>query len=210
MSTAIRETKMRGKIFILCFLIFLLSNNLAHAKFPLHLGGFTLGDDISNYHHLISMETRREVTFNTYLKEGEIIAQPGFKSGLIAYGTCDKPNKILRIKLKFSDSSKSFFNRLLKKYKTHLGPPSEYKGDPFQTLIAWKWSFTNEKNEKISLILQHNVMVEDEKIGTAVKLTLTTQIERERTCFKANFPDKVQSPAPFDLERKAWDLFVPF
>lgn len=202
---------MRRNIFILCVLTLLFSGTPVQAKFPVHLGGFTLGDDMANYPALINMETCRKIPFNQYLGEGEILSLPGFKSGLIAYGLCDKPNKIVRIKLKFDDSSKKFFNTLLDKYKKHLGPPSEYRGDPFQTLIAWKWSFTNDRNERISLILQHNIMVEDEKIGTAVKLTLTSQIEKERACFMTKFPEKENIPARSESNRKAmWKRFVPF
>ncbi|WP_300464714.1 hypothetical protein [Desulfobacula sp.] len=201
---------MGKRTIILCFAILLFLHTPAQATFPLHLGGFTLGEDIKHYQHLINMETCRDVPFNQYLKEGEIISQHGFKSGLIAYGLCDKPNKILRIKLKFNDPTKKFFNTLLKKYKTQLGPPSEYKGDPFQTVIAWKWSFTNDQNERISLILQHNIMVEDEKIGNAVKLTLTSQLDRERTCFMTRFPEKPSPSQPKTPQRELWKFFIPY
>jgi hypothetical protein len=202
---------MKIKILIFCCSIFLFSLNYAEAKFPVHLGGFKLGDDISNYNNLIDMKTCREDTFYKYLGEGKIIRRAGFKSGLVAYGLCDAPNKILRIKLKFADSSKSFFKKLLRRYEKELGTPGEYRGDPFQTVIAWKWSFVNAKKEKISLILQHNTMVEDEKIGNAVKLTLTSQIEKERACFMAKFPSKnIIEPLP-KLKRKAlWDLYIPY
>ena len=202
---------MKKRIFILCFSILLFFHHPANAKFPVHLGGFTLGDDIASYHQQMDMKTCREILFNQYMGEGKIFPPPGFKSGLVAYGLCDNPNKILRIKLKFADSSKSFFEKLLKKYKKHLGPPDEYKGDPFQTMIAWKWSFTNDQKEKISLILQHNDVVEDEKIGTAVKLTLTSQIEKERACFMNRFPGRKKPPARPGLAGKSmWNLFIPY
>ena len=119
--------------------------------------------------------------------------------------------QILRIKLKFADSSKSFFKKLLRRYEKALGPPDEYRGDPFQTVIAWKWSFVNDKNEKISLILQHNTMVEDEKLGNAVKLTLTSQIEKERDCFMTKFPQKEKTKVQSKISKKAlWNLFVPY
>jgi len=202
---------MKIKILIFCFSIFLFSLNYAEAKFPVHLAGFKLGDDISNYHHLIDMKTCGEITFNKYLGEGKTFRRAGFKSGLIAYGLCDAPNKILRIKLKFADSSKSFFKKILHRYKKALGTPNEYRGDPFQTMIAWKWSFVNDKKEKISLILQHNAMVEDEKIGNAVKLTATSQIEKERACFMTKFPSKnVIEPLPKLKTKALWDLYIPY
>ena len=201
---------MKIKMLIFCFIISLFSQNYAEAKFPIHLGGFKLGDDISNYQQLIDMKTCKG-TFYKYLGEGEMIQRPGFKSGTIAYGLCDAPNKILRIKLKFADSSKSFFKKLLRRYEKALGPPDEYRGDPFQTVIAWKWSFVNDKNEKISLILQHNTMVEDEKLGNAVKLTLTSQIEKERDCFMTKFPQKEKTKVHSKISKKAlWNLFVPY
>ncbi len=202
---------MKKYVFILCFSILVLLNTNAHAKFPIHLGGFTLGDDITNYDQLMDMESCRGIISTPYLGEGQMVLRPGFKSGLIAYGMCDNPNKILRIKLKFKDSSKKFFKKLLKRYKDNLGPPNEYKGDSFQTLIAWKWSFENEKNEKISLILQHNLMVEGEKIGTAVKLSFTSRIEKERSCFIAGSTDKEKTrPQPQISRETQWDMFIPF
>jgi hypothetical protein len=147
---------------------------------------------------------------NKYLGEEQVIPPQGFKSGRITYGLCDRPDKILRIKLKFADSSKDFFNILLGKYKEKLGEPDEYKGDPFQTIIAWKWSFTNEQNEKISLILQHNMMVKDEKMGNSVKLTLISQFEKEEKCCLAKIVKKKPSVQPKLNKKAMWKLFVPF
>jgi len=202
---------MKKNILVFCFVMVLFPYHLAHAKFPVHLGGFLLGDDISNYHHLIDMESCRELPFNEYLEEGQIIPQSGFKSGLVAYGMCRNLKKILRIKLKFSDPSKEFFERLLKKYSEQLGQPDEYKGDPFQTMIAWKWSFVNDQNEKSSLILQHNILVDDEKIGNSVKLTLTSRIDEERDCFLKKYPEKAPPPVPSKKhQEELWKLFVPY
>ncbi|OGR12029.1 MAG: hypothetical protein A2277_10270 [Desulfobacterales bacterium RIFOXYA12_FULL_46_15] len=202
---------MKKNMLILCFFMVLFPYHFAHAKFPIHLGGFVLGDDISNYESMVDLKTFHEVPFNQYLEEGQIIVQPGFKSGLIAYGMCNSPKKVLRIKLKFSDSSKKFFERLLQKYREQLGEPDEYKGDPFQTMIAWKWSFVNDQKERISLILQHNIMVDDEKMGNSVKLTLTSRIDEERECYLKKFPEKESQP--FQLkkpDKELWKLFVPY
>lgn len=202
---------MKKCLLLIFFCILSLSAPAAHAKFPLHLGGFRIGNDISSYPELIDMETCRELSVNKYLGEGEVIPGPGIKTGQVAYGLCDRPNKIVRIKLKFEDSSKKFFNKLLKQYEKSLGNPHEYKGDPFQTYIAWKWSFTNEKNEKISLILQHNAMVEDEKVGTAVKMTLTSQIEKERACYMAKHPPGMKKKKwSGKLKKEMFKRFIPY
>jgi len=202
---------MKNYLLVFCFLPVLFSYHSVHAKFPLHLGGFVLGEDISQYSHLMDMDTCRELPFNEYLEEGQILPQPGFKSGLVAYGTCRSPGKIVRIKLKFIDSSKAFFEKLLKKYREELGQPDEYKGDPFQTMIAWKWSFINDRKEKSSLILQHNIMVDDEKMGNSVKLTLTSRVEEERECFMEKFPEKdPPQTQPQKGREDLWKSFVPY
>jgi len=202
---------MKKMFFFLSFSILLFSHNIAYAKFPVHLGGFTLGDDIENYKTLVDTKTCRKVLFNRYLKECEIILRPEFKSGIITYGLCDRPNKILKIKLKFADASKKNYKQILSRYKKQFGQPDEYKGDAFKTVIAWKWSFTNNNNERISLILQYNEMNEEEKIGVAVKLTLTSQVEKERACFMADSPDKTKKLLKPKLKGKAlWDLLVPY
>jgi hypothetical protein len=197
-------------IFIFFFSLILFFNTQAYAKFPVHLGGFTLGDDITNYSQLVNIGPCQKIIATPYIGEVKVL-RTEFKSGLISYGLCDRPNKILKIKLKFADSSKKFFKKLLARYEKNIGPPSEYKGDSFQAMIAWKWSFQNKKKEKISLILQHNLVDEDQKIGTAVKLSLTSQIEKERACFMAEYPDKKKKRSlPQISHETMWDLFIPF
>ena len=54
-------------------------------------------------------------------------------------------------------------------------------------------------------------MNEDEKMGVAVKLTLTSQIEKERACFMADSPGKTKKLLQPKLKGKAlWDLLVPY
>lgn len=185
----------------------------AQAEFPTHLGGFALGEDISGYKELVQMETCREMARTPYLFEGEIIPGQGFRSGFVIYGMCDRPNKILRISLKFSDSSRRFFNQLLDRYRERFGPPGEYKGDPFQTLVAWKWSFARLEGERISLILQHNTRVEEEKKGTVVKMTLTSQMEKEKACHERKKPASEQGLPLFRpklTQEEMWKQFVPY
>lgn len=203
---------MKKKLWIIVSWALIFWASPAAAEFPLHLGGFTLGDDISRYMDLVQMGTCREMSRTPYLVEGETMPRQGIKSGVISYGTCDKPNQIVRIKLKLKDSSKKFFNTLMDTYTDTFGPPGEYRGDPFQTMVAWKWSFTNADNDRISLILQHNKMVEDQKKGTAIKMTLTSQIEREKACYMKTRPkrDKPLPPKGKNLTKKQkLHLFVP-
>jgi hypothetical protein len=127
-----------------------------------------------------------------HLREVEIVPQEGFKNGLIAYGTCHNPNSIVRIKLKYAEGSLEFYQELLKRFKQKFGEPDEYQGDPFGVFISWKWSFTDSRQNRISLVLQHNLKDEDEKIGNALKLTLSNHLEEDASCFQRKKYDRLQ------------------
>lgn len=185
------------------------------ADAPHELAGFVLGQPLADFEDRVIMETALPVRYYESFREVEIKPIEGFKSGLIGYGTCHKPGHIARIKLKYADSSKSFFNKLLKLYKKRFGEPGEYTGDAFQIFISWKWSFVDPNGQRISLTLQHNESDEDEKIGNAVKLTLSDLVESEIDCFRNQQPgDKRQALRqtkwdPLKLQGKGWDRFLP-
>ena len=184
------------------------------AQVPYQVGGFTLGKAISEHPDLLKMETALPIRYMEYIKEVEISDIPGFKSGLIGYGDCFKPGRIVRIKLKYSDSSKKFFNSLLKHFKERFGEPEEWRGDPFHMVVAWKWSFIDSKNNRISLTLQHNTKDEEEKIGNAVKLTMTNFLDEEQNCFEKKHPESRGSSGKKAKGKKTepsknWDLFIP-
>ena len=195
-------------------LLFAFAPILALAGAPHQLGGFVLNQDIKAFEDRVIMDTALPVRYAENIEEVEIKPTQGFKSGLIAYGTCSKPGHIIRIKLKYAESSKQFYNDLLKQYKKRFGEPDEYQGDAFRVVIAWKWSFTDEQNHKISLILQHNAMDEDAKIGNAVKMTDTTLMEEDLECYKLKQLDyrerlrqrKWESVNPGDT---GWDRYLP-
>jgi hypothetical protein len=181
---------------------------------PHQLGGFVLNQDIKAYADRVIMDTALPVRYAENIEEVEIKPTEGFKSGLIAYGTCFKPGHIIRIKLKYADSSKQFYDDLLKRFKKRFGEPDEYQGDAFHVVIAWKWSFVDEQNHRISLILQHNIMDEDAKIGNAVKMTDSTLMEEDLECYKQKQLDyrerqrqrKWEAVNPGDT---GWELFLP-
>ncbi|MFH1152772.1 MAG: hypothetical protein V1793_03055 [Pseudomonadota bacterium] len=179
---------------------------------PLTLGGFTLGKDISNYISFIDEGSFRKVRYSEYIGEAEIKSVPGFVSGSIAFGLCDQPKKIVRIKLKYDDPTREFFDQLLKRVEASFGEPQEYKGDPFQAMIAWKWSFETMTHGNISLILQHNTKNPDEKFGNAVKLTLTGQIELERMCMQKKSQENPggETDEPPMTEEAMWKRYVPY
>jgi hypothetical protein len=74
-------------------------------EIPLSIAGFTLGRPIEEVAEKVIMETALPVRYMENLQEVEIVPFEGFKSGLIAFGTCRKPSAIVRIKLKYADGS---------------------------------------------------------------------------------------------------------
>ncbi|MFC1799211.1 hypothetical protein ACFLZL_05350 [Thermodesulfobacteriota bacterium] len=191
--------------------VFLFSN-VCLAEAPKRLGDFVLGENISAYEGRIQKDTVLTIRYQEYLSEVETNRIDGFKSGLIAYGTCDKPGQIIRIKLKYADSSKTFFKTLLGRFKKRFGEPDDWRGDPFHVVIAWKWNFLDKDGNQISLTLQHNTMDQEEKKGNAVKMTLTSQIIKEHLCYEKKHPEKAQ-PKPVKSKKQKrkvdWDLFIP-
>jgi len=189
-------------------------HGICFAQAPHGLGGFVLGDNIAECDEILKMETALSIRYMEYIREVEIREIKGFKSGLIGYGNCAKPGQIVRIKLKYADSTKKFFEQLLKHFKTRFGEPAEWRGDPFHVVIAWKWSFVDKENNKISLILQHNAMDAEEKMGNAVKLTMMNLMEKERLCFEKERPEfqRMRKKGHQKKNKESnvdWDRFIP-
>lgn len=186
---------------------------IVSAEVPHGVGGFVLDRNIKEFADRVIMETALPIRHMENFEEVEIKFTDGFKSGLIAYTTCAKPGHIARIKLKYADSSKDFYKDLLKRFKNKFGEPDEYRGDPFHIVIAWKWSFVDSQNNHISLTLQHNAKSADEKMGNAVKLTMTNLVEQDRLCFKkksdARERMRQRKWQTADPGLTGWDLFVP-
>ena len=195
-------------------LFFFIVAGIAFADAPHQVGGFVLNQDIKRFEDRVIMDTALPVRYAENIEEVEIKFTQGFKSGLIAYGTCARPGNIVRIKLKYGDPSKRFYKDLLKRFKKRFGEPAEYRGDPFHIVIAWKWSFVDQQNHRISLTLQHNSMDEQEKKGNAVKITDTTLIEEDLLCYKNKQLDyrerlRQREWKAVKPETSGWELFLP-
>ncbi len=142
---------------------------------PMAVGGFRLGTPIDDYEF---------TSYRNFLKQVIIEDVPGFRKGAIYYGVCDQPGTIVKIKLKYYDSSKKFYRKLLRHFKKKYGEPDEFTGDTFGIVKAWKWHFTARDGNRVSLTLQHNLKNPDEVTGNMVKLSLPDRIEAERICFR--------------------------
>jgi hypothetical protein len=173
-------------------------NNVPH-----EVGGLALGADITDY---------PEVVGSNFLQETVVTDRYGFRKGIISTGVCKYPDKILKMRMKYDNSSKKFFQKLLKKYKKKYGAPHEWKGDSFGILHIWKWHFTDSENRKVSLSLQHNLKNTNESIGNLVKLSYPELVEEERSCFNQMCEDKKKEHDSQKLEKMKkpnWDYMIP-
>ncbi len=206
---------MNKKLIVASALAFLWIAGVCQAgQVPHAVGGFVLNRDIAEFKDFVIMETALPIRHMENIEVVETQPIAGIKSGLIAFATCAAPGHIVRIKLKYTDASKKFFEKLLKRIKNKYGEPDEYRGDAFHILIAWKWSFVDNDGQRISLSLQHNSMDSEEKKGNAIKLTMTSLIEKDRQCYLKKALDrreilrqrewKVVNPG-----LSSWDLYVP-
>ncbi len=206
------------KLFVLWSVMFVISLpgiGRSQPQAPHRLAGFVLGGNIADYADQIRRETILPIRYLESLKEAETVPLKGYKTALVIYGTCIKPARIVRLKYKYADSSKAFYDELLKRFKRLYGDPDEWRGDAFHVVLAWKWSFMDENNNDISLILQHNTRDEEEKEGNAVKLTMWNLMREEARCFESRVEeapaeqDRNQTFAPQRPKSIDWNWFVP-
>jgi hypothetical protein len=189
------------RILILSGMLLLLPAHFAPAgdTVPQEINGIRLGASIDEYEFL---------TYNNYVKEVIINDIGGFRRGEISYGTCDRPGEIIRIKMKYKDSSRKFYNELLTRYRQKFGKPDEFTGDAFGIVLEWKWRFTDKDGRYITLSLQHNQKNIDENIGNMVKLTMPDRIVAERECFlKQCQVEKKACPAA--MMEESWENMIP-
>lgn len=203
---------MKKNTFLWVNMAILLYHGICLAQAPHQVAGFALGRDIGDYKEMVKMEISLPIRHMEYLKEVEIKQMQWFKSGLIAYGDCDAPGRIVRIKLKYADSTEKFYETLLKRFKKRFGEPGEWRGDFFQVILAWKWSFTDSQNNRISMTLQHNIRDEEQKMGNSIKLTMTNLVKKERLCFEQRHPETRKRPRKQKSKSRGridWDRLVP-
>lgn len=191
-------------------LFILSSTGTCLAEVPYQIGPYVLNRPVTEFESFLRMDTALPIRYMEYINEVEIKPIKGFKSGLIAYSTCETPGRVVRIKLKYADSSKKFYDDLLKRVEQRFGKSSAYRGDPFQIVVAWKWSFVDQDQNRINLILQHNSRDEEEKIGNSIKLTLFSKLEPYGDC--ATKAPKASGQPEKTMEipgLSGWNLFLP-
>ncbi|MGD9097555.1 MAG: hypothetical protein PVF97_05680, partial [Desulfobacterales bacterium] len=69
------------------------------ASIPRAVGPFALMQDMAELTAAVRVGSELPLRYQEYLNEVEIQPLAGFKSGLIAYGLCAQPGKVVRIKM---------------------------------------------------------------------------------------------------------------
>ncbi len=196
--SALLKTRLIMGFILLPFCFFSFPQGIFAEKIPHEVGGFVLGSDVTDY---------PSIEYSNFLKEVVVYDWNGFDKGIISYGICKYPGKIVKIKLKYADSSKKYFKILLKKFKKKLGKPNEWKGDSFGILHIWKWKFIDEQKRKVHLILQYNHKNPNENIGNMVKLYYPDRIAEEQKCFTKQCSNG-NKPKPV-VTKDNWDYLIP-
>ena len=138
---------------------------------PVGVGGFSLGSQIDSYSCPMSPN---------YLKEKIVDMENGFRKGTLYYGTYKYPDQILKMKLKYMDKSRRFFNQLEQRLTKRYGKPDTWAGDAFQLQTIWKWHFTDSTGQAVSMTIEYNSKDIELSIGTVIKLSYPMKIEEER------------------------------
>ncbi|PKN41658.1 MAG: hypothetical protein CVU60_09720 [Deltaproteobacteria bacterium HGW-Deltaproteobacteria-18] len=179
--------------------------------FPTSLGGIVLGEDVSSIHDICEIHTKIPLSQERHLIEVELSPYyaPGIRGGTVAYANCDQVGRIVRIKLKFEDATRGFFDNLLNRYQDRFGKPLEWRGDPFQTVMSWKWSFINSEGEQVNLELTHS-RDESSKTGNFVKMTLRSLWLSEAACRDARNESEARNGRhPTPANKLDYRLLIP-
>lgn len=188
--------------------LLIFSVSVGAADVPDQLAGLTLGGMVQDFKDLVRMETMLPLRFSPFIHEVETVDIPGYKYGLLWIGNCDSPGRIVRIKMKYANSSEKFYQELLTRFKKRFGEPDEWRGDPFHIVIAWKWSFKDEKGNDISMILEHNTRDVAETMGNSLKLTMWNLIEQEKQCYQRKNPEETKEEKR-PRRQPDWDQLIP-
>jgi hypothetical protein len=117
---------------------------------PTSLAGIVLGADISTAHQFCNMDTEIPLAQERHLKEMNLLPQfvPGIKSGAVAYSNCSQSGGSCASSSS-STMTPELFRRTAAALQGTFRPPQEWRGDPFQTVMSWKWSFDDKKGQRV-------------------------------------------------------------
>jgi hypothetical protein len=207
-----RSPEVRLFMKYLISMLLLLSAAISQAgNIPMSLAGIELGADVSTVDHCYVPSTDIPLAEERHLNEIDLEAQfvPGIKSGSVAYATCSQKGRIVRIKLKFDNPSRAFYDDLLKRYEKAFGKAHEWRGDPMQTVLSWKWNFKDASGKKVNVELTHSED-EDYKTGNFVKMSYRSLWEEESACLKGSAASGAAGPTkPTPRDKLDYSQLVP-
>jgi hypothetical protein len=167
------------------------------ADIPASLAGIGLGDEAKHHKGRIRLDKARNMDASPWLRRLPVTGDKYFSGGYVLVGTCAAPGRIVRIKLRYHDTSVEFFRKLAGDMLGHYGDPAEYKGDFEGRTMGNKWSFTDASTRPVSLILQHTEGEDPELgIGTTIKLTNWGLLEAERACYQERHAPAMTASRP--------------
>ncbi len=175
----------------------------AAVEVPHKIAGIELGTSIEAY---------PDFEFSNFLKEIVVMDWHGFRKGVISYGICHSPGEIVKLQMKYENSTKEFFDTLLQRYRQKFGAPSIWKGDSFGIKHVWKWQFVDDQDRQVNMILQHNLQDDNASIGNQVKLYFPELMEKEHLCFLEeceNIEDQEGLRRKQELKKSTWEHLIP-
>jgi len=192
-----------GWLIILSLFLSVVPLQAESPEVPHGIAGIVLGTSVDDYPDFIK---------TNFLKEVVLTDWHGFRKGTVSYGVCKYVDQILKIDMKYQDRSKDFFEKLLKEFRKKFGEPDTWKGDSFGVMLIWKWQFTDEKGDKVSLTLQYNGKNSEETLGNVVRLSYPDKIDEERRCFAdmcQHSKNKTDAKRREELKKFDWSHLIP-
>jgi hypothetical protein len=200
---------MKQTLWTITIFVAILLPALCFAEIPYEIAGFKLGAPLEEFQDRCNLDSSMPLRYTKFIEELETQYIPGFKNGLLWVGKCVSNGRIVRIRMKYADSSKKFYNELLKRCKKRFGKPAEWRGDPFHIVISWKWSFVDDNNNRISMILEHNIRNQEETSGNTIKLTMWNLIDQERECAAEKKTASSRPKKKTKQKQVDWELLLP-
>lgn len=200
---------MKKSILLMSLLWLLLATPaMAAQNAPESVAGITIGNNYSTVRSLLELDSETSPWQEDYIRRIGLKEMEGYKGGYIVVGNCKRKDIILRMKLKYNDSSMDFFNKIYSKIEKRFGKPNDWRGNPFGTLKVWKWSL-GDADGNVSLILQH-FSGDDDSItkGNSIRLSRPSWLEEEIQCWNRIHPETQEKPIPAKMEGIKW--FLPY
>lgn len=200
---------MKRVLLTLLVVLLLTSSALAEESAPLSVAGIRLGDDFHQYEDILRMEHAGAMSDAVFLDEALIQtgAIHGVRGGSVIWGNCANKGRVVRIKIKFADTSRDLFKRLLARYEEKFGQPDTYKGDSFRNVIAWEWEIADDDGRHVKILLMYSV---DPSIrpGVSIKMTDQALLDLEFACYKERYRSKYRAEEEAG-KIEDLDMFIP-